>query len=182
MVKERSTIIFIETGNLSINNYDFYKKLGTFYDLFYDLISEKISFKKTVIEKNEMIKKLEELKDFILSEEKTKGAIKKAKIKTQRKKILATQKSFLSNALRLYDKITVMINAFIDKKIYLGDLEKDVQYEKAEDEESIPEMRRQKEPGQGLTIYSGYIHKNLRIRYRNYCIHCIGQKSKQNNL
>ena len=135
------------------------------------MISEKISFKKTVIEKNEMIKKLEELKDFILSEEKTKGAIN-----------LATQKSFLSNALRLYDKITVMINAFIDKKIYLGDLEKDVQYEKAEDEESIPEMRRQKEPGQGLTIYSGYIHKNLRIRYRNYCIHCIGQKSKQNNL
>ena len=69
------------------------------------MISEKISFKKTVIEKNEMIKKLEELKDFILSEEKTKGAIKKAKTKTQRKKILATQKSFLSNALRLYDKM-----------------------------------------------------------------------------
>ena len=107
---------FFETGNLSINNYDFYKKLGTLYDLFYDLITEKISFKKTVIEKNEMIKKLEELKDFILSEEKTKDAIKKAKTKTQRKKILATQKRFLSNALRLYDKRTVMINALIDKK------------------------------------------------------------------
>ena len=107
---------FFETGNLSINNYDFYKKLGTLYDLFYDLITEKISFKKTVIEKNEMIKKLEELKDFILSEEKTKDAIKKAKTKTQRKKILATQKLFLSNALRLYDKRTVMINALIDKK------------------------------------------------------------------
>ena len=49
--------LFFKPGIISIDNYDFYKRFGTSYDFFYDLISEKISFKEAVIEKSEMIKK-----------------------------------------------------------------------------------------------------------------------------
>ena len=49
--------LFFKLGNPTINNYDFYKRFGTLYDLFYDVISEKIRLKRAVIEHNEMIKK-----------------------------------------------------------------------------------------------------------------------------
>ena len=62
--------LFCKTGNPRIDNYDFYKRFSTLYDLFYDLISKKISINRAVIEQNEMIKKLEELKNFILLEKK----------------------------------------------------------------------------------------------------------------
>ena len=103
-----------------------------------------------------MIKKIEELKNFGLLKVNTNGAIKKAKTKTQEKNILATQKSVLNNALKLYDKINIMINAFINKIIYPGDLEEDVYQDKEpEYEESIAEKtkrRRQNQEGQVLKI------------------------------
>ena len=85
-------------------------------------------------EQNVMINKIEEQKKFILleeksiDEEKAKGAIKKVKTKTQRKEILASQKSILKDAIRLYDKRTFIINALINKDIYSGDVEKDMHY------------------------------------------------------
>ena len=39
----------------------------------------------------------------------------------------------------MYDKKSIMIDAFINKNIYLGDLEQDVQYKEPEYEESIVE-------------------------------------------
>ena len=118
--------LFFKTGNPAIGNYDFLKRFGTLYGLFHDLISETISVKKAAIEQNQMIKKIEELKNFVLSETNTNSAIKKSKTKTPRKRILTTQKSVLNNALKLYDTSTAMINAFINKNIYPGNLEKDV--------------------------------------------------------
>lgn len=75
-----------------------------------------------------------ELNDFILLEEKsiiekkTQSVLKKAKIKTQTKEILAVQKSVLKNASRLHHGITDIINAFVNKSIFLGNLEADVYY------------------------------------------------------
>ena len=63
--------LFFKTGNPAIDNYDFLKRFDTLYDLFYDLICEAISIKKAAKEKNEMLKKIEELKNFVLSEENT---------------------------------------------------------------------------------------------------------------
>ena len=44
--------LFFKTGNPAIDDYDFLKRFGTLYDLFYDLISETISIKKQ--QKNKM--------------------------------------------------------------------------------------------------------------------------------
>ena len=38
--------LFFKTGSPATGNYDFLKRFGTLYDLFYDLISEIISTKK----------------------------------------------------------------------------------------------------------------------------------------
>ena len=54
---ERMIKFVFKTGNPIINNYDFYKRFGTLYDLFYDLISETIRIKKAVKEQSEMIRK-----------------------------------------------------------------------------------------------------------------------------
>ena len=87
---------------------------------------------------------------------KTKGAIKKAKTKTQEKKILTTQRNVLNNALKLYDKRSAMIDEFINKNIYFENLEEDGhQYEEPSYEESRAErtkMRRQNQAGKGLRI------------------------------
>ena len=39
-----------------------------------------------------------------IGKEKSKGAIKKAKTKTQRRKIVPSQKSVINNAIKLHDK------------------------------------------------------------------------------
>ena len=90
--------------------------------------------------------------------------MKKTKTKTQRKIYFAEQKNVLRNALKLYDKITDITNAFINRDTYSGDVEKDVHYKPEESEpkfaESIAEktkIRRQKfdeenQKRQGLKI------------------------------
>ena len=86
-----SNLFFEANNHLVASDYDFCKKFGTLYDLFLRLFSGPISAKKAAEEQNEMITEIEDLKNFILSEEKTikeettKGVIKKAKTKTQRK-------------------------------------------------------------------------------------------------
>ena len=81
---------------------------------------------------------------------------KKDKDKNPKKRILTTQKRVLSNALNLYGRRTTMINAFINKNIYPGDLEEDVyQDKKPKFDGSIPErtkIRRQNQKAQGLKI------------------------------
>ena len=155
--------LFFKTGNPIIDNYDFLKRLGTLYDLLIDLLNEKIGIIKAEKEQNEMTKKINELGNFVLSEEKSinkeksKGAIKKAKTKTQRKEIISLQKSVMNNAIKLHDKRSVIINAFINRDIYLEDVEEDVYHwdKEPEFEESIAEranMRRQNQEGQGLRI------------------------------
>ena len=61
---------------------------------------------------------------------------------------------FIKNAIKLYDKRDIIINAFISKSIQSGDPEEDVYLEeKPEYEESIAERtkrRRQNHEGQGL--------------------------------
>ena len=84
--------LFFKSGNPAISNYDFYKRFGTLYDLLIDLINWKISLRKAAIEQNEIIKKIEELKEFVslekdkINKEKNKGAIKKANTKTHARK------------------------------------------------------------------------------------------------
>ena len=84
---------------------------------------------------------------------KTQSIINKTNAKTQRKENLKVQKGVLKDALWLYDQRTVIINAFVNKNVYLGDAERDVYYtpEKVEPELSFEEsiletskMRRQK--------------------------------------
>ena len=103
-----------------------------------------------------MITEINELVGFVLSEEesinkeKSRGAIKKAK--TKRRKIISSQKSVIKNAIKLYDKRDIIINAFINENIQPRNLEEDVHLqEKPEYEESIAErtkMRRQNQEGQ----------------------------------
>ena len=72
-------------------------------DILIDLLNEETSTLKAKEEQNEMIQKINELKNFTLLEEenikkeKTKGAIKEAK-----KAIYKTQKSVINNATKLY--------------------------------------------------------------------------------
>ena len=103
-----------------------------------------------------------------IEEKKTKGAIKKAKTKTQRKDIIAAQRSAIKNPLALYDKRADTINAFVIKHILPGDLEKDLYYKFEESEPEFKEnmaertkMRRQKsykenQQGQILKILTLY--------------------------
>ena len=89
--------LLFKSGSPTIDNSDFFKRFGTLYDLT-DLLSEKISLNRAVIEQNEMIETIEELRTFVLleekniNEEKNRGAIKKAKTKTRRKKTILIQK------------------------------------------------------------------------------------------
>ena len=88
--------LFFKSGNLAIDNYDFFKRFGTLYDLLIDLLNGKISLRKAKIEQNEMINKIIELKNFIFSEEEKidKGAIKKGKKNTGKKNYFNTKKCF----------------------------------------------------------------------------------------
>ena len=56
----------------------------------------------------------------------TKG-VTKTKNKTQGNQFFATQKGVIKNPLNLYNKKNDIINVFINRNIYLGDVEKDVQ-------------------------------------------------------
>ena len=49
--------VVFKTGNPIINSYDFYKRCGTLYDLFYNLIRKTTNIKKAAVEQNGMIKK-----------------------------------------------------------------------------------------------------------------------------
>ena len=117
-----------------------------------------------------MITNIEELKDFISLEEKKVLQIKIHKVlqRTQKQKhkenFFLQDKSVLRNELKLYDKITYIINAFTNKDIYSGNVEKDVHYKPEESETEFEEstaertkIRRQKfdeenQKGQGLKI------------------------------
>ena len=104
-------------------------------------------------EQESLVKSEEE----IINKEKTKSTIKKAKTKTQRKEIAASQKSVIRNAIKRYDKRDIMMNAFINKRICSGDVEEEVYYwdEESKYEESIAKrakMRTQNQQGQGLKI------------------------------
>ena len=79
------------------------------------------------------------------------------KYKNTEKKNYFNTKSVINNALRLFDKRGIIIDAFINKNILPGDLEKDTcQEEEPEYEESIAErtkMRRQsQQSAKGLKI------------------------------
>ena len=79
-----------------------------------------------------MKKKKNELGGFVFLEEesikneKSKGAIKKSKTKTQRRTIISSQRSVTSNAMKLYEKRDIIFNAFINKNILPGNLKEDV--------------------------------------------------------
>lgn len=60
-----------------------------------------------------------------MMKEKIEGGIKKAKNKTQRIQILALQKSVIKNVIKLCDKRTIIVNAFVNKHIYIGNVEKE---------------------------------------------------------
>ena len=62
--------LFFKSGDPATDNYDLFKRFGTFYDFLTDLLDEKISLKKAAIEQNEMIEKIVELKNFALLKEK----------------------------------------------------------------------------------------------------------------
>ena len=77
--------LFFKTGNPITKNFDFLKRLGTLYDLLIDLLNEKITILKATREQNEMISKIEELKDFISLEQES---IAQRKDIFQKKKVL----------------------------------------------------------------------------------------------
>ena len=84
--------MFLKTGNPIIISFDFLKRFCTLYDLLIDLLN-------AIREQNDLINKIEEVKDFILLEEKgiaskNTQSIKRAKTKTQRKEIFRTKKCF----------------------------------------------------------------------------------------
>ena len=91
--------------------------------------------------------KINELGSFVLLEEesikkeKSRGAIKKAKTKTQTREIISLQRSVINNAIKLHDKRKIIIDAFMNKNILPGNLEEDVYYrdEEPKFDESIAE-------------------------------------------
>ena len=91
-----------------------------------------------------------------INKEKSKGTIKKIKTKTQGRNIISSQRSVIKIAIKLYDKRDIIINAFINKNIETGNLEKDAYLqEKPEYDEYIAErakIRRQNQEGQVLKI------------------------------
>ena len=155
--------LFFKSGNPTIDNYDFFKRFGTLYDLLINLLTKKISLKRAELEQSEMMDKIIELGKFVSLEEentdkeRSKGAIKKVKTITQRRKTISIQKSVLNNAVRLFNIRGNIINAFINKDILTGNLEEDVsQKEEPEYQESIAEktkLRRQdQQSAKGLKI------------------------------
>ena len=122
------------------------------YDLLFDLINRKISISEEKQEQEDMIIKIEELKNFIFLEEES-----ITERKTERKQILVIQKRVIKNAIKQYDKITYIINAFVNKIILFWNLEENIfdksKYSepKLSFEESMSgrtNMRRQKKSGE----------------------------------
>ena len=107
--------LFSKTGDSIISNFDFLKRFGTLYDLLLVLLNEKISTLEAPKEQEEMINKIDELKDLVLLEKQ--NITKKTKKKKKRQNII-TEKSVLNNVLKLNDKRSDIINAFIEN-IYL---------------------------------------------------------------
>ena len=147
--------LFFKSGIPTISNYDFLKRFGTLYDFLIDLLNKKTSLKKAALEQAKMIDKKRELKDFLLLEEKNinkekdKSAIKKAKTKMPARRTILTQKSVLTNATRLFDRRYDIIDAFADRNISPGDLEKDVyQEEESKYEKSIAERTKERRQDQ----------------------------------
>ena len=106
--------MFFKTGDPIIKNFDFLKRFGTLYNLLLDLLNQKISSIKVAKVQNEMISKIEELRNFILLDEKSitnknTQSIKKVKTKIQRKEIFGAQRGVINNALKLYDRRTKKI-------------------------------------------------------------------------
>ena len=122
------------------------------YDLLFDLINRKINISEEKQEQEDMIIKIEELKNFIFLEEES-----ITERKTERKQILVIQKRVIKNAIKQYDKITDIINAFVKKIIFFWNLEENIfdksKYSepKLSFEESMSgrtNMRRQKKSGE----------------------------------
>ena len=63
------------------------------------------------------------LEEGSIENKKGKSAINKTKTKTQRRKVISSQKSVINNALKLHNKRGINNDAFINKNILPGDLE-----------------------------------------------------------
>ena len=122
--------LFSKTGNSDINNFEPFKRFGTFFDLLIDLLNENIIINDVKQEQKEMIDKIEDfilLKEKSIMKKKTRSIIKKATTKTQRKEILRAQKS-VKNTLNLLDKREVIIYEILNRYIYPGDVERDINH------------------------------------------------------
>ena len=53
-----------KSGSPATDNYDFFKRFGTLYDLLINLINKRISLKRANKEQNEMIEKIKELENL----------------------------------------------------------------------------------------------------------------------
>ena len=135
-----------------------------------------------------MIKKINELSSFILSEyfaeEESRSALRKTKTKTKTKKNYEAKRSAIENAKILYDNTGIMINAFEITDILPGDLGKDVYLgKKTESVESIAErtkMRAQKsdELNKMITEKDEIINRDLFKKYFQF----QSLSDMQNNL
>ena len=114
--------LFFKTRDPSIKNVDIFKRFGTFYALLIDLLNGRLSTLKAAKERNEMIKKQKSKK--IPFYQKKKSITKKNTQEKQRKEVFAEQKGILKNALRLFDKINDIINAFLNEDIVSGYVER----------------------------------------------------------
>ena len=129
-------------------------RFDSLYNLLIGSLHEEISIIKAAKEQNEMIEKINELGNFVqseeksINEEKSRCAIKKANTKSQIKEIISSQKSVINNAIKLHDKRAIIIDAFVSKNILPANLKKNAyqQHKRPSYEESIAErakMRRQ---------------------------------------
>ena len=149
--------LIFKTGNLIIKNFDFLKRFGTLYDLLIDLLNEKVNTLEEKKEQKEMKENINKLGNFVLLEEsiikkKTKSGIKKAQNKTWRNQILAPQKSVIKIAIKLYDKITIIINAFVNNPVYFRDVEKDVYYRPENQNQNLKKVQQKKSKKRGQKI------------------------------
>ena len=122
--------LFFKTGDLVIKNFDVLKRFDTLHDLSTDLFNEEISALEAAKERNEKIEKINELGNFVLLEEesikKTQSmSQRKQKIKHRQIKLLEYKKE-CKNAIKQYDKRTIIINAFVSKDILIKNVEADI--------------------------------------------------------
>ena len=126
----------------------FLKRYGTLYDFLIDLLNKKADLMEAATEQNEFIDKLQDLKKYVLLEEKNKDIIR-AKANKQKERIILSQKNVIVNALKLYDKRGDIIGAFVSENILPGNLEEYVnQKEEPEYGESIAERTKTRKQDQ----------------------------------